>query len=139
MISDVIAYSVVAAVVVIASIIGLVWCCRSVRSRNAQYRSTEPFHKIDATPGIEEQRQELLRHDKSMFNVMVCCSFQEYCVDVCVTPYARFTTPCMQASSTSDWLIDFEQIQFQEQVCVSVRMCSLSGASHIISAAVSGL
>ena len=51
-----------------------------------------PFHTIDATPGVEEQRQELLRHDKSMFNVM--------------------------ASSTSDWLIDFDSIVFHEQIGV---------------------
>eukprot|EP00750_Incisomonas_marina_P007292 INCI14791.12.p2 GENE.INCI14791.12~~INCI14791.12.p2 ORF type:complete len:190 (-),score=33.55 INCI14791.12:1589-2158(-) len=71
------------------------WCIR-VQTRNKYENQSmmfsEPFHNIDSTPGVEAQRQELLRHDKNMFNVM--------------------------ASSTTDWLIDFDSIVFHEQIGV---------------------
>eukprot|EP00750_Incisomonas_marina_P007300 INCI14791.9.p1 GENE.INCI14791.9~~INCI14791.9.p1 ORF type:complete len:827 (-),score=96.62 INCI14791.9:69-2549(-) len=94
-VTDVIVYATVGGVIAISGLVLLMWCIR-VQTRNKYENQSmmfsEPFHNIDSTPGVEAQRQELLRHDKNMFNVM--------------------------ASSTTDWLIDFDSIVFHEQIGV---------------------
>lgn len=78
---DVVLIACLAGAVAVGVVVILIWCIRMQTRQKYENRSmySEPFHNIHSTPGVEEQRQELLRHDKNMFNVMVR-SLERVCV-----------------------------------------------------------